>query len=147
MLNTVGYLEGKTFIFPIRVYFEDTDAGGLVYHSNYLKYMERGRTEMSRHLHVSHSENFNRGQSFFVVRKLEIEYLKAARLDDILEVHTTFTHMTPVRLNATQDIYRGQVLVASSKVFLASVDQTGKPARINETFYKTLKHSLAYFFK
>ncbi len=83
-----GRLEGGAHILPVRVYYEDTDLSGVVYHSNYIKYCERGRTDWLRLLGIHHTDML--GKYFFVVRRLECEYFKPAKIDDLLEVHTRF---------------------------------------------------------
>ena len=124
----------SAFQFNIRIYFEDTDAGGIVYHSNYLKYIERARTEMSRAAGVCHSEAFNEGKCFFVVRGINIEYLQPAYLDDELTVHTTVTAMGPIRMELFQEVKRGELILARAHVNLVNVDQTRKLTRIPKEF-------------
>lgn len=129
----------KAFKHDIRVYFEDTDAGGIVYHANHLKYMERARTEMSREVGINHSESFNKGEHFFVVRGIKVEYYEAARLDDLLTVHTTITALGPIRMELLQVIRRGEVILAEGHVNLVNVDQGRKPARMHHLLLNVMK--------
>ena len=92
-LEMSGRIEAATHIFPIRVYYEDTDAGGRVYHANYLKFAERGRTEMLRLLNVNHTETAERYGLAFAVRDCAVDYRRAARLDDVLVVDANWKDM------------------------------------------------------
>ena len=89
--DLAGRIEGETHVLPIRIYFEDTDFAGVVYHANFLKFCERGRTDFIRLLGIHHQELAapDAGDPLvFVVRRIEIDYLKPGRLDDVLEVVT-----------------------------------------------------------
>ena len=97
-MPSAGYFEGRTHVLPVRVYYEDTDAAGIVYYANYLRYMERGRTDFLRLLGVPRAaiRNPDKGpcpDTLFVVRRCEVEYLQPARLDDGLLIHTTLTRV------------------------------------------------------
>ena len=83
-----GELRGQTYHLPVRVYYEDTDQQGIVFYANYLKYFERGRTELLRHLGAPPADIETRLDRLFVVAKVEITYHKSARLDDLLDVRT-----------------------------------------------------------
>lgn len=117
----------------IRVYWEDTDAGGIVYHSNYLNFAERARTEMVRQLGVKQSELADNGNGFaFAVRHMDIDFLKPARLDDLLQVESTPKALGGASLQVGQVIRRlddGAELVRLD-VKLAFIRLDGKPARI-----------------
>ena len=123
MTDMAPRLDGKTFVFPLRVYYEDTDAGGVVYHSTYLNYAERARTELLRHLGIENSALQERHGVAFVVRKIEAEYLKPARLDDRLEVTFTPAKVGGASLEGAQavrrdgeDLVRIQVRVGCAKL-------------------------------
>jgi acyl-CoA thioester hydrolase len=125
-----GHFEGKTYILPIRIYYEDTDLSGLVYHANYLRYMERGRTEFFRTCDVRASYLDDAEPAAWALRKLEIEYRRPARIDDLIEVHTRACKLTGVRLSADQEIYcRGELLTRGA-VEACIITLTGKPRRI-----------------
>jgi acyl-CoA thioester hydrolase len=125
-----GRFEGKEFILPIRIYFEDTDLSGIVYHANYLRYMERARSEFFRHLGVGVSYNDASEPSAWALRRLEIEYIRPARIDDVVEVHTTARSLTGARMEADQAITcKGQVLTRGS-VEACIITLSGKPRRI-----------------
>jgi acyl-CoA thioester hydrolase len=114
----------------IRVYFEDTDAGGIVYYANYLKFAERARTEMLRDLGVSHADMMKRDGFVLVVRRCEIDYLKSARLDDLLSVETEIAKLGGASVDLRQRVLRDNDVLAELKVLVVCIGQDGRPARI-----------------
>lgn len=124
-------MDGDTFIFPVRVYYEDTDAGEIVYYANYLRFLERARTEMLRFLGYSHTRLIAECGVFFAVRRCEIDYLASARLEDLLEVRCRTVDIGAATLDWEQDIYcEGRQLVRA-RVRLACLHcATGRPTRI-----------------
>jgi acyl-CoA thioester hydrolase len=131
--DLAGRIEGETHILPVRVYFEDTDCGGVVYHANFLKFCERGRSDFIRLLGIGAKSLADpaRGEpAIFVVRRVEIDYLKPARMDDVLEVVTTCDEIGSASLVLQQDVRRDETLVASAKVTVVLVSHTGKPQRL-----------------
>ena len=121
----------SAFAWPIRVYYEDTDSGGIVYYANYLKFLERARTEWLRALGFTQSELAAQTGAIFVVRALSIEYLRASRIDDSLQVTVEPVKVGAGQLVVAQEVRReGEVLV-SAEVRLACVNAaTLKPVRI-----------------
>jgi len=120
-------------VLPIRIYFEDTDFAGHVYHANYLKFCERGRTDFIRLLGIEHQSvaNPESGEpAVFVVRRVEIDYLKPARLDDVLEVITRCAEIGGASLTLDQEVRRGDAVIARAKVIVVLVGATGKPQRM-----------------
>ncbi len=125
-----GRFEQKVFVLPIRVYFEDTDLSGVVYHANYLRFMERARSEFFRHAGVPVSYMDGVEPAAWALRKLQIEYVRPARIDDLVEVRTVARALTGVRLAADQAITcRGEVLTRGA-VEACIVTVSGKPRRI-----------------
>lgn len=122
----------KFHTFPIRVYFEDTDTGGIVYYANYLKFAERGRTELLRYLGVSHSEMIKKQGVMFVIRSCLLNCLAPARLDDLLEVRTYFKKLGGAKLEVSQTIVREDQLIATLEVVLACVNSLGKPIKLED---------------
>jgi acyl-CoA thioester hydrolase len=114
----------------IRVYFEDTDAAGIVYYANYLKFAERARTDMLRDLGVSHAEMMKRDGLVLVVRRCEIDYLKPAKLDDLLTVETEAAKLGGASVDLRQRVLRGGEVLADLKVLVVCIGQDGRPARI-----------------
>ena len=125
-----GRFEGKTFIWPVRIYYEDTDLSGIVYHANYLRYMERARTEFFRALGIKASYLEDADPAAWALRKVQIEYLKPARFDDHIEVRTTTTSLTGVRLCADQSIWRGDEELTEGAVEACIISLSGRPKRI-----------------
>ncbi|MGN6157700.1 MAG: tol-pal system-associated acyl-CoA thioesterase [Devosia sp.] len=112
----------------VRVYYEDTDFSGAVYHAAYLHFFERGRTEFLRAEGVHHSELAKEGVAF-AVRSMEIEFLRAAGIDDLLVVDTAVSGLTGVRLTLDQSIERGDELIARAKVVVVAV-KAGRAVRL-----------------
>ena len=119
--------------FNIRVYYEDTDAGGVVYYANYLKFTERARTEMLRSNGIEQTELAEKDNMYFVVRKADIELFSSARLDDDLRIETTVTEVGGASVDLAQSIYRGDKELAKSNVKIVSVNKDFKPVRMNDT--------------
>jgi len=131
--DIAGRIEGETHILPIRVYFEDTDCAGVVYHANFIKFCERGRSDFIRLLGLDHQglANPERGEpAVFVVRRIEIDYLKPGRMDDLLEIVTSCAEIGSASLVLQQDVRRGSGLLVRARVTVVLVSQTGKPQRI-----------------
>jgi acyl-CoA thioester hydrolase len=121
--------------YPLRVYFEDTDAGGVAYHANYLKWAERARTESLRAMHLPHALMMERYDAMLVVRRIEVEYSAPARLDDALIVETRLRAMGAATLDLTQTVLREEegrtALLATLVVGLVCVRPDGlRPVRI-----------------
>ena len=107
--------------FPIRIYYEDTDAGGVVYHANYLKYFERARTEFLRCLGFSQSV-FLEQKIAFVVKKIDIDYQKPAFLDDLLTVKTQISLLKKTSVVFEQKLYRNEECLTQATVLVVCVD-------------------------
>ena len=132
-------VEDRDFILPIRVYYEDTDAGGVVYYANYLKYAERARTEALRHLDIHSSQLQDDHGLGFVVRNLEVEYLQPARLDDLIEVHLRLTSVGGASLEGEQIIRRGEDDLVRIKIRLGCMKLSGGPGRFPAEIRDKLK--------
>jgi acyl-CoA thioester hydrolase len=133
--DLAGRIEGDTHILPVRVYFEDTDFTGLVYHANFLKFCERGRSDFIRMLGIDHRSlaNPKEGEpSVFVVRRIEVDYLKPARIDEVLEVVTRCAEMGGATLVLSQEVRRDGVALARLKVSVVLVSEAGKPQRLGK---------------
>ena len=116
-----------------RVYYEDTDAGGIVYHANYLKFAERGRTELLRAAGYDHQSLLKEVGLLFIVRKMEIDYQAPARLDDILTVKTSIKEIKNASFIMNQSIFCHEVLVCSLVVTLVCVTNDIKPIRMPDS--------------
>ncbi|MEW6312879.1 MAG: tol-pal system-associated acyl-CoA thioesterase [Pseudomonadota bacterium] len=116
------------FIWPVRVYYEDTDAAGVVYYANYLKFFERARTEWLRALGFDQAELAQQQGIVFVVRAVSTHYHSPAQLDDVLQVESVVTELGRSRMVFTQKIKRGHATLVSATVEVACVDSaTFKP--------------------
>ena len=114
----------------VRVYYEDTDAGGVVYHANYLKYAERSRTEMLRKYKIEQEVLKNNYCIRFIVKDLFIEYYKAAILDDYLTIKSLIIKISSAKIKMEQEIYRKNTLLAKINITLGSINLEGKPSRL-----------------
>lgn len=115
---------------PVRVYYEDTDMGGIVYYANYLKYIERSRSTLVGELGLDQKKMKDEDGIVFVVVRVEADYLRPARLDDELEVVTTHHAASPMRWVFDQDVMRGEELLFRAKVTAVCMTTEGKPVRL-----------------
>jgi len=138
-------LQPELFVysFPVRVYFENTDAGGVVYHAEYLKFLERARTEWLRHLGYDHQALARDHRVLFVVTALAIEFARPARLDDSLAVSVRLESLGKVRCVFAQEVRRDDEVLVKARVTVASVTgENMKPVEIPEGLRKKMEASL-----
>ena len=114
----------------VRIYWEDTDAGGIVYHASHVRFFERGRTEYLRALELSQSEMQADRGLVFAVRRMEIDYLRAAKLDDLLEVTTHTREVGGARVVMEQALKRGEETIATALVTVVCIGRDGRPHRV-----------------
>ena len=120
-----------TFDFPQRIYFEDTDAGGVVYHAQYIKFLERARTEWLRHLGFNNSDLERRYKMLFIVSEVAAEFVKPARLDDSVVISVAIENLGRVRCTFQQEIRRDDELLVKARDVVASVSADSfKPIEI-----------------
>ena len=119
-----------THRFPIRVFYEDTDMAGIVYYANYLKFIERARSDWVRGAGVDQNAMREDDGVVFAVRRIEADYLAAARFDDRLEVATKLLQMTGARLVMGQKVTRGDEVIFKAEVTVVCVNSSGQPARL-----------------
>lgn len=117
-------------VFPVRVYYEDTDAAGIVYYANYLRYAERARTEMLRGIGVGGARMMETDGLAFAVRRCSMEFMKPARLDDLLDVETRVVEVGGASLVADQRIRRAATDLVRMELTLACLSRAGRPARM-----------------
>ncbi len=128
---TSGKIIEKTFVYPIRIYYEDTDAGGIVYYANYLKFAERARTEFLRIINISQQDKLETTQTGFVVRSCHVEYLSSAFLDDTLVVSCKVIEIGGAYIIMQQNIIRNDEILASIEIKAVHMNiATHKPTRI-----------------
>ena len=130
----------KTFSLPVRIYFEDTDSGGVVYHSNYLKFMERARTEWLRSLGIDQRHLKNTEHMIFVVHRIDIQYKLPARFNDDLIVKSELKNIGSSKIEFRQMIYRNDEMLIDASVDIACIDSEKiKPVRIPPTIKQTME--------
>ena len=141
--DLAGRIEDGRHRLPVRVYFEDTDFSGFVYHASYLRWCERGRSDFLRLLGVRHFDLMSTGEgavpAAFVVRRLEIDYLRPARIDEVLEIVTECADAGRAHLLLAQEIRRGEALLCRVSVKVVLVSLAGKPQRLPATIVARLK--------
>lgn len=115
---------------PVRVYYEDTDLAGIVYYANYLKFLERGRTEALRDAGIDQGRLREETGIVFAVRRVAIEYLRPARLDDLLTVTTAVTRLRGASVEMRQGVFREGLPLITAEVTVAAVTLAGRPARL-----------------
>jgi acyl-CoA thioester hydrolase len=125
-----GVVSDGAFLFPVRVYYEDTDAAGLVYYANYLKFAERARTEMLRRLGVEQERLRAETGLAFVVRRCAADYVLPARLDDDLVVVTRLKALGGASLDLDQDVRRNDALLVRLAFQIACLGRSGRPQRL-----------------
>ena len=127
---TAGRFEGREHRLPVRVYYEDTDFTGLVYHGNYVRYFERGRSDALRLMGVGHAELLDGDQPMaFVVSKMALDFLKPARIDEELVVRTRYEAIKGPRLLISQTITRGDDVLCRAAVEAVCIHLDGRPRR------------------
>jgi acyl-CoA thioester hydrolase len=124
-----GCFEGITHLFPLRVYFEDTDVAGIVYYANYLRFMERARSDMLRALDVDQRATLEAGIGVYAVAEVSIRYKASARLGDDLLVVTEISEIRAASVLIHQQVMRGRELVADAMVTAAFLTPEGRPRR------------------
>ena len=131
------------FLHPIRTYYEDTDAGGIVYHATYLRWAERARTEALRSIGLPHAEMASQAGAMLVVKRIEVEYAKPARLDDLVTVRTRVRHVGAA-LDLDQDVLLNDEILAALKVRLVCVGAAGlRPRPVPEPWRSALRARIA----
>jgi len=124
---SAGWLVGREHQLPVRIYYEDTDFTGVVYHANYLRYFERGRSDFFRLVGVSHSALLERPDpAAFTITRMTVDFKRAARIDDALLVRTLYDAVRGPRLFISQRITRGETLIAEAQVEAACIDLKGR---------------------
>lgn len=125
---SAGAFVGREHQLAVRVYYEDTDFSGVVYHASYLRFFERGRTDALRLAEVHHTELLEDG-AVFVVRRMELDYLRPAKVDDALLVRTSFLATRGARMIIAQSIERDGLVLATAQVEAALIGLDGRPRK------------------
>jgi len=125
--------------FKIKIYYEDTDSGGVVYYANYLKFIERARTNLIQDLGFTLQSLSKDYDSHFVVKNINCDYIQSAQLEDELKIQSQFLKIKKASLQIEQNIFRENVMIFQSQVLLVNINSSGKPIKIPETLI-TLLH-------
>ena len=132
----------KEFKLTARVYYEDTDAAGIVYHANYLKFMERARTEWLRSLGYDQHKLAEDHQVGFVVRKMDIDFIQPARLDDELNIVSNLQKCGRASMIFSQTVYRDNVVLCGATVKVGCINlQSGRPQAMSDELYREIKNA------
>jgi acyl-CoA thioester hydrolase len=127
---TSGHLADGRPVLPLRIYYEDTDAAGIVYYANWLRFLERGRTELLRVLGQEHSALREERGINWVVRRCTIDYLKPARLDDTIEIVTRCGELRGASLDMIQEARRQGETLVHAELMVACMNASGRPVRL-----------------
>ena len=129
----------KNFIHKVKVYYEDTDAGGIVYYANYLNFLERARTESLTNIGLSNNKIKEDFDAFIIVKSCNIQYKKSAKLEDELSIRSFVKNITKTSFSMMQIITRNNELIAEALVQLVFVNQKGRPVKIPKMIYENFK--------
>ena len=131
----------QNFSWPIRVYYEDTDAGGVVFYANYLRFYERARTEMLRAMGYEQDALIEQDRIIFVVRSVKVDYLKPARFNEMLQVTALIDSVGPASVIFSQQIIRDEIILNRAEIKIACLDvKTMRPKTIPEKLLEQFKH-------
>lgn len=137
---SAGYFEDRIHHLPVRIYYEDTDFTGVVYHANYLRYFERGRSDYLRVAGVHHTALLEGPEPLgFAVNRIELEFRKPARIDDALVVKTAFETMRGPRIFIAQTVFRSADTLVNAKVEVCCISLTGRPRKPPALLLERLK--------
>ena len=129
----------ENFYHNVKVYYEDTDAGGVVYYANYLKYLERARTEALASIGLSNLQLKNKFGTLIIVKSCNIEYKKSAHLEDELKIRSFIKSATKTSFLMNQFITKGENNIVEAKVHLVFVNEKGKPVKVPEVIFDNFK--------
>lgn len=141
---TAGRFEGRDHLLPVRVYYEDTDFTGVVYHANYVRYFERGRSDFLRLAGIGHAELLEIDPPLaFVVAEMDLKFVKPARIDDALVVRTTYDTVKGVRLRISQTIERAGEVLCRADVTAVCIHLDGRPRKPTPALVEAVRPWLA----
>ena len=129
----------KTFTFKLKVYYEDTDAGSVVYYANYLKFMERARSNVLENLGFTNKSLIEKNGIYVIVKSCNINYLKPASLEDDLEIKSNIKEITKTSFFVSQKVFKSNVQITEAEVHLVTIDKKGKPVKIPEMLREELE--------
>ena len=124
-----GVLDGDTHLYAVRAYYEDTDLSGIVYHANYLRWFERARSDLLRRLGIDQRAAIEEGGGAYAVSEVNLKYLRPAKLDDDITIHTRCTELKAASCRMHQKAFRGEELLAEAHLRVGFVSPNGRPIR------------------
>tara|TARA_Y100001935_G_C17293146_1_gene504614 strand:+ start:1440 stop:1838 length:399 start_codon:yes stop_codon:yes gene_type:complete len=130
----------KKFSFKVKVYYEDTDAGGVVYYANYLKFLERARSEAIYSLGFTNSDLLERDGILLIVKSCNIQYKSPAKFEDKLDIVSEVTSFTKTSFILNQEILRDNKLISEADIHIVAVDKNGKPSKLPDELKKKLEN-------
>ena len=129
----------KTFTLKLKVYYEDTDAGGVVYYANYLKFMERARSDALKSLGFTNKSLIEENGTYIIVKSCNINYIKPALLEDDLEIKSNIKKITKTSFFMLQKVFKGNDQITEAEIHLVTIDKKGKPVKIPERLNQELE--------
>ena len=129
----------KTFTFKLKVYYEDTDAGGVVYYANYLKFMERARSDALENLGFTNKSLIDETGTYIIVKSCNINYIKPASLEDDLEIKSNIKKITKTSFFMSQNVFKDNDQITDAEVHLVTINKKGKPVKIPEALKEELE--------
>ena len=129
----------KNFIFKLKVYYQDTDSGGVVYYANYLKFLERARSELIYSFGLSNKKLLKEYDTLIIVKSCNIQYKKPAKLEDELEIDSKIKSFTKTSFTIDQTIKRKEEIISLAEIVLVTVDKSGKPIKIPKILANFIK--------
>ena len=129
----------KTFTLKLKVYYEDTDAGGVVYYANYLKFMERARSDALKSLGFTNKLLIEENGTYIIVKSCNINYIKPALLEDDLEIKSDIKDITKTSFFMLQKVFKGNDQITEADIHLVTIDKKGKPVKIPERLKEELE--------
>tara|TARA_A100001015_G_scaffold305478_1_gene398250 strand:- start:569 stop:970 length:402 start_codon:yes stop_codon:yes gene_type:complete len=129
----------KTFTFKLKVYYEDTDAGGVVYYANYLKFMERARSDALETLGFTNKKIIDEYGAYIIVKSCNINYIKPATLEDDLEIKSNIREITKTSFFMLQKVFKVNDQITEAEIHLVTIDKKGKPIKIPERLKEELE--------
>ena len=124
-----GVINGDTHLYAVRAYYEDTDLSGIVYHANYLRWFERARSDLLRRLGIDQRAAIEEGGGAYAVSEINLKYLRPAKLDDDIIIHTRCTELKAASCRMHQKAFRGEELLAEAHLRVGFVSPNGRPIR------------------
>jgi len=136
--SILGSFDGRIHTYPVHIFYEDTDFSGVVYHANYLRFLERARSSFLNLLGITHANLWDEQKMAFTIQHISIDYKSPARVDDHLIIHTTYDQLKGARLLISQSCFRKDTLIVKADVKAACITAQGKPARPPKILSKKL---------